>query len=247
MTDSSASKSISRSASREAPGGRPSVARAPSIVGGGRHPDLAAAVVAAARCLEPERQPDRVRRRGRPQLVGRADLAPGRHGDPGALDEPALGDAVVGHDQRPVPGPDRDERLDGRHDGRRDVLQLVGDDGAAAGQAERGADVVVRADHQLVGDRCAGAIDVRVEDRDAVAHRAGGLREHPAELAATEDADRGGRQDRRADGGRHAPECTGRDDGAAGPSRPGRAGYDARDARPAPGSIGACPTPTGPR
>ena len=95
-----------------------------------------------------------------------------------------------------APGSDRDQRLDRLHDGRRDVLQLVGHDVAATGQPQRGADVVVGADHQLVGDGRARAVDVGVEDRDAVAHRPGGLGEHPAELAATEDADRGGRQDR---------------------------------------------------
>ena len=115
--------------------------------------------------------------------------------------------------QRRPPRPHRDQRLDGLDDRRRDVLQLVGDDGAPLGQPERRTDVVVGADDELVGDGGAGAVDVGVEDRDAVAHRPGRLGEHPAQLAAAEDADRGGRQDGRrdglADGGRHAPRVYG--------------------------------------
>ena len=64
------------------------------------------------------------------------------------------------------------------------------------GQPEGTADVVVARQDHAVGDRGCGAIGIRVEHDDPIAHRPRGQREHPAELSAAEDADRRRRDDR---------------------------------------------------
>ncbi len=167
-------------------------------------PQLAPAVVPPDRALEPHRQTELLG--GGLRLGNRSDLRPRRHGCAGVLDESALGQPVLGHDQRPVPGPDRDDGRNGLDDRRRDVLELVGHDGARIGQAKRRPDVVVGADDELVGDRRRGTVRIRVEDRHPIAHRAGRHPEHPPELAAAEDADDGRRLDRGWDA--HPGECT---------------------------------------
>ena len=106
--------------------------------------DLAAAVVAAGRDLESQRQAELVG--GRPQVVGRADLAPRRDRRAGRLEEPPLGEPVLGHVERHAPGrtgpiaSTASTTLEG------DVLQLVGDDVARLGQPEGRPDVVVAGD-----------------------------------------------------------------------------------------------------
>ena len=105
-------------------------------------PELAAPVVAADRQLEPQRQPELVRRR--PRLVRGPDRAPRCDGDPGVLDEPALGQPVLRDEQRPMSGPHGHVPGERRDDLRGDVLELVRDDVAEVGQAERRPDVVVR-------------------------------------------------------------------------------------------------------
>ena len=72
---------------------------------GRRDPELSAAVVSADRQLEPERQTELGG--GGTCVRHGSDLAPRGHSHAGPLDEPALGEAVLGDDQRPVPGSDR--------------------------------------------------------------------------------------------------------------------------------------------
>ena len=76
------------------------------------------------------------------------------------------------------------------------MLELVGDDIRAIGELDRGIDVGVRADDHPIGNRRGGAVGVGIEHPDPVAHRPGGQRQHPPELAAAEDADDGRRDDR---------------------------------------------------
>ena len=145
------------------------------------------------------------RRRGSPSASAAAHsstvVRTSRHGAtvaPRDLDEVPLGDPVLGADERIPPGPDRDLGIEGLDHGRRHVLQLVRDDRRDVGQPKRRADVVVRAEDDDVRDRGRRAVGIGVQDRHAVAHRAGGLAEHPSELTAAEDADRRRRIDRAA-------------------------------------------------
>ena len=91
-------------------------------------PELTSPVIAADRQLEPERQAELPGGGGR--LGHGPDFAPRRDGDPGALDEPPLGQAVLGDDQRPESRPDRDDRCQRLDHVGGDMLELVGDDRA---------------------------------------------------------------------------------------------------------------------
>jgi len=78
------------------------------------------------------------------------------------------------------------------------MFQFVGHDIADVSQAKRGTHVVIRTDHDDIGEGRGRAIRVRVQDRDAVTHGARRHRQHPAELAAAKDADDSGRRESRA-------------------------------------------------
>ena len=164
-------------------------------LGGRGDADLPAAVVAAGGRLEPQRQAEPIG--CGTELIRGADLAPRRDGDAGAFDEPPLGEAVLGHDQRVAAGPDRPGRVDRADDVGGDVFELVGHDRAPFRQPLGGTDIVIRGEDQLVGDDGSRTVRVRVEDRDPIAHGPGRDGQHPAELAAAQDADRGRRIDRR--------------------------------------------------
>ena len=71
-----------------------------------------------------------------------------------------------------------------------DVLELVGDDVAAAPQLFDRRKVVVGCDDLIVGNLPAGRVLVRIERYDVVAHPLRIEREHAAELAAADHADR---------------------------------------------------------
>jgi hypothetical protein len=157
-------------------------------------PDLAPAVVPAGRGLYPHRQPERGR--GSLEVVTGPDLAPRGDGRAQFLGEAALGDPILRDEQRPAAGSDRDDLVDGVDHGDRHVLQLVGHDVAERRESKRGADVVVPSHDLAVGDGGRRALGIRIQDGDPVAHRPTGLGEHPAELPASEDADRRGRGDR---------------------------------------------------
>ena len=165
------------------------------IVGRGQS-ELAAAVVAARRRLETEGQTKRIGCRA--QVGRRPDLAPRRDLGTGRFREASLGQAVLGHGQRHAPGPDGDDGIDRCHDIDRDVLQLVGHDIAEAREPEGRPDIVVPGDDQAIGEGRGRAVGVGVQDGDPVAHRACGKREHPPQLAASKEADGGGRGDRGA-------------------------------------------------
>ncbi len=157
-------------------------------------PELAAAVVATGRDLQPERETQGV---GGLAEVGRgADLAPWGDVHARGLEEPPLGDPVLGDMQRQPSGPDGPQLIDRIDDLGRDVLELIGHDVAQARESKRRPDVVIGTDDDPIRDAGSGAIGIGVEDDDAVAHRSGGEADHPTELAPAEDADRGRRRDR---------------------------------------------------
>ena len=191
-TDSSISKPARVSARSGVP--RVPAEPAPRVVqiGRGGDPDLAASVVATDRDLEPERQVQLGRRLQHFARVN--ERPPRRHRHAGRLDEPSLGEPILGHEQRLEPGPHGSPRRHRLHHGRRDMLELVGHDVRTVGKLDRGFDVVVRADDDAIGDRRGRAVGVGIEHPDPVAHRAGGQRQHPPELAAAEDADDGRRR-----------------------------------------------------
>ena len=91
--------------------------------------------------------------------------------------------ADVRIDQPPV-GLEREHRFE------RDVLELVGDDVAARAEFADRAQIVVRGDELFVGDLSGRRVGERLERDDAIAHALRFEREHAAELAAAEDADR---------------------------------------------------------
>ena len=76
------------------------------------------------------------------------------------------------------------ERLD------RDVLELVGDDVAAAHEGLELGEIGVGRVDGAGADLGGGRVGGRLVDMDAVAEALGGVGEHAAELAAAEDADR---------------------------------------------------------
>ena len=73
---------------------------------------------------------------------------------------------------------------------RRGVLELGGDDRAAAGELVEGSGIVVGGDEVDVGDRSGGGGGVGIEDDGAVAGEAGGDDGVAAELATSEHPDR---------------------------------------------------------
>ena len=171
-------------------------------VGLGGHPDLAAPVVPTDRHFHPQRQAEGVGSRGGPEVLDRPDLTPRRDRDAGRLDEATLLESVLGDDERKAPRPDGDLRVDRIDDRRRHVFEFVRHDVGQVGEPERRPDIVVRAHDDPVRHRGGRAIGVGVEHDDAIAHGPRGEAEHPSELAATEDADRGRGQD-----GRGAARC----------------------------------------
>ena len=152
-------------------------------------PCLAPSVVAAERQLEPARVAERVR--GGLGVVDPAHLAPRRRVLADLADEPPLREPVLGRPERRQPGPQRGVLPGGRGGIEAHVLQLVRDDVAPLAQPPRGVDIVIAAHDQLVRDGRGRAGRVRVERDDPVAHRPRRDREHPAELAAAHDPDRG--------------------------------------------------------
>ena len=166
----------------------------PIEVRGGVHADLAPAVVPPGRGLDPQRQPEFLGRLT--QVVRRLDLAPGRDHCTCLLDEAPLGDAILGHEQRQPTRSNRHHAVQGIHDGDRYVLELVRHDVARCGQTQSAADVVVAGHDLAVGEGGRGAVGVGIHDGDPVAHRPRGEGQHPAQLAASEDADRRRRGDR---------------------------------------------------
>ena len=77
----------------------------------------------------------------------------------------------------------------GRH-----VLELRGDDINDRAEGVEGSAVVVVSDGLGSRDSCGRAAWLGREDVTAVTERRGGERQHPAELAAAEDADSGARR-----------------------------------------------------
>ena len=123
ITDSSVSKSSSRSASSGTPSGPPKQTHRGFDVRDTGDADLTAAVVPAGRRLEPERGAEV--RGGSGESLRRRDCPPGGDRDPGTLDEPPLCQPVLRHAQRLDPRANR-RPLDGRADDlKRDMLELV--------------------------------------------------------------------------------------------------------------------------
>jgi hypothetical protein len=111
--------------------------------------------------------------------------------------EGLFGDAVLAHRHRRGAGAHRDELGQVVQRGGRDVLELGGHRGTAFGQGIEGVEVVVAGLQVTVGDEAGGAVGVRVEHPDLVAHLVGCGDEEAAELAAAEHAKGGGRENHR--------------------------------------------------
>ena len=203
-TESSASKSISRSSSSGRPSTPPRDATRGRDLATRGDPDLRAAVVAAERELEPDRVAQGLRRRLRFREA--SDLAPRRGMLADVADEPPLRQPVLGGAQRGQAGAQRGQLAGGRGRLEAHVLQLVGDDVAHRRQATRGLHVVVPPHDDLVGDGGGGAGRVRVEGDQPVAHGAGREPQHPAQLPAAQDADGGSRREGRRRVGRTPPD-----------------------------------------
>ena len=155
---------------------------------------LAAPVVPARRHLDPERRAEV--RGGDCERLRRRDGTPRGNRNAGPLHEPPLRQAVLRHAQWLEPRADRYPLDGGADDVEREVLKLVRDDVGVLRQVQRRLDVVVGTDNDPIRDRGGGTVGIGVEDHDPVAHRAGRKPEHPPELAAAEDADRGRGEDR---------------------------------------------------
>ena len=205
MHDSSPSKSISASSSSGRPSAPPSEATAAATPA--RDPIRA--------WLRPSYPPSgSLRRHGYPRASAAAsasaippDLAPRRGVLPHLADEAPLGEPVLRGAEGGEPGAQRRSLCRGGGGPDADVLQLVGDDVAQRTEAAGGIDVVIAPDDELVRHGRRRAARVRVERDDPVAHRARREREHPAQLAAAHDPDRGARRHRRGAVGRWLPDA----------------------------------------
>ena len=150
---------------------------------------LALAVIAEAARLQDGGGADRLDRGG--QIVGAVDLDVGRRAAAERLDETLLVQPVLRRIERARVG-------QGGEIGQRariDILELVGDHRDLGRKAGHGGGIVVAAAGPAIGNfggRAAGAGGVDVA---AIAEVGGGDRQHAAELAAAEDADRGARSD----------------------------------------------------
>ena len=151
---------------------------------------LALAVVAHAACLEDPRQTDLAHRAL--ELSARADRAPARGGNLEPLEQTLLGDAVLGGGER------RDRRTDARAARAGGMLaqRLDGDVLPVEGQHL----TILREplQHLRIGERCmdhGGDLAGRglprgIEEEKVEPERITGERQHAAELAAADDADR---------------------------------------------------------
>ena len=73
--------------------------------------------------------------------------------------------------------------------GRRNIFELEGDDADARGKTAHGVEIVIGSDDFEVGHLTGGRVGVGRKSVHAVAHAAGGDREHAAKLAAPENTD----------------------------------------------------------
>src|SRR5262249_13844929 len=156
-------------------------------------PGLPLAVVAERRALQDGGEADR--RQPRLEVGGRAHRGGGRNPEARAREERVFSEAML---RRVEHGPLRPHRHDGGRGlrGRKgDVLEFESHDRDAAGERAHGLEVVVGRAHLDVGDLAGGAVAVGGEGVDPIAHPARREREHPPELAAAEDADRGPGED----------------------------------------------------
>ena len=115
---------------------------------------------------------------------------------PAPLQERLLGDAVLGDRHGPGGRSDDDVAGEPLQRLRRGVLELGGDDGAAAGELVEGRGIVVGGDEVDVGDRPGRGGGVGIEHDRAIAGEAGGDDGVAAELATAEHPDRRRRGDR---------------------------------------------------
>jgi len=162
--------------------------------------EVATAVVAAAAGLEHHR-PAEVGAGG-PEVAGVVDAPERGDGDAGVVERLLLAELVAGRPERLGVGVDRRARLLAHPLQRVRVREfdLVGEHvGPLAQFAERLVLVEV-ADDLVADDRRGGALRRGIRDDQFDAERAGGLAEHPPELAAADHAHRrsGGRELHRA-------------------------------------------------
>ena len=195
-TDSSASKSISRSSSSGPAGPPPSAVTAASTPAAIRDPGLAAAVVPAERHLEPATGSRARRRRRAASSTPRTSRHGAAHSPISRMNrrsasrswvassarQPRAQRAPARRPRRPRRGPRAPARRSRRRSSR-----------PAAGRRRRRRSAPTI---DLVGDRRRRAVRVGVEGDDPVAHRARREPEHPAQLAAAQDPDRRARRQR---------------------------------------------------
>ena len=152
------------------------------------HLDLALAVVAEAPRLEDRRRAGRAERGSK--LRWRADFGKSRGGDAEAGDEVFLGQSILGDRQHLRVRQHRRARGQEGRGLRRHILELVGDHIDIGGEAvERGVIGIVGAGdpmHHIEG----GRVRTGSEDMAFESEARGREREHAAELAAAENADR---------------------------------------------------------
>src|SRR5262249_723106 len=164
---------------------------------------LALAVVAEAPRLEHGGTADAVERGG--QFERRADGRIGRRADGEAGDEVFFGDAVLGRRQNFRVGQDWHQWRQECSGFRRDVFKLVGDDVHMLRKAGQRFFVVKIGARTLADDVECRRVAIGRKDVTFEAEPRGSEREHPPELTAAKDADRGsGLENRRCNA--HAPE-----------------------------------------
>ena len=155
---------------------------------------LSLAVVAEGGRLEHGGQADHGH--GRLEFCPRADEAVRCTGKAMPHEKLLLAAPVLGREQHLRVGPNGHDRGERLASGRRHVLKLERDNVEAGGCRREEGRVVVAAYVQPVavpGGRAVGHVGNRLH---AIAHPPGGHREHAAELAAAENAERGSGQDR---------------------------------------------------
>ena len=186
MTDISRSKSTKDS---RISGTLPIEAQAPSKPPAVtlRKTQLALAVIAHAPGLQDAAAAEGLQAHGEIAVV--VDWQELRRRNPDAVEEGLFGEAVLGHFERPRRRVDRHalgEMSGGNH---RHVLEFVGDDRADAGQFVERCRVVIGGDDLAIGNLRCRTIGLRLQHHGLVAEAGCGHGQHPAELAAADDAD----------------------------------------------------------
>jgi hypothetical protein len=109
------------------------------------------------------------------------------------LQETLLAEPVLGDVQHPPIGAHRHPFGAGIAGGTGDVLKLEGHHGDRLGEIPHRIQVLIRGVEGPVGHRCRWRVALRAEDMDPVTEPPGGDGEHPSQLAASQNPERGPR------------------------------------------------------